>query len=410
MTKKMEKSVSEKIALGFQACVDYELKWDYDVFKKMVEEYQISDAEIKILTEVKNFREILISSLGYMKANAGGEIIPLNAEECNIFAEKFNYEVTLGGTATRAALAINKLGYKSSLHVCLNNSHVQRLLPREVESYYSVPLSDIIYPHVILQYPRNLKVEINDIKFETKKPNRIMISNDFFSANMQISEEFSKMTTNAEVFLVSCFSQVLDFDVLKDCLKKVRSILLNLPKNTTIVFEDGCYAKKDFRFFAHEQLKDLIHVISMNEDELQEYIGRNIDILNANEVAQALEEVYSKIGVPTIVVHSYAWALAYGKNAQNFKESLESGIALASTRFCWGDNFGTKEYEEIKNTEKEAASIEFIKELSVSLEDKVYCSPSINLNFVKTPTVVGLGDFFVGGSLLGLTPENRKEQ
>ena len=46
--------------------------------------------------------------------------------------------------------------------------------------------------------------------------------------------------------------------------------------------------------------------------ELQEYIQRRIDILNVEEVLDAVREVYEKVKVPTLLVHSAAWALTYG--------------------------------------------------------------------------------------------------
>ena len=36
--------------------------------------------------------------------------------------------------------------------------------------------------------------------------------------------------------------------------------------------EDGCYVRKEFRYYVHEQLASVIDVLSMNEDELQDYI------------------------------------------------------------------------------------------------------------------------------------------
>lgn len=46
------------------------------------------------------------------------------------------------------------------------------------------------------------------------------------------------------------------------------------------------------------------HILSMNEDELQEYIGRRIDILDPDAVIPALETVHKNSGIPLVLVHA----------------------------------------------------------------------------------------------------------
>ena len=76
----------------------------------------------------------------------------------------------------------------------------------------------------------------------------------------------------------------------------------------------------------------------MNEDELQEYIGRRIDILDPDAVIPALETVHKNSGIPLVLVHSAAWALAYGHNAGMMRASLEGGVTMAASRFRSGDD------------------------------------------------------------------------
>jgi ADP-dependent phosphofructokinase/glucokinase len=81
---------------------------------------------------------------------------------------------------------------------------------------------------------------------------------------------------------------------------------------------------------------------------------------------------------------------------------------MAATRFQWGDDFGEKEYEETKTLESKSVNKAFCEEIKKLAGDKICCVPCKDLDFVKHPTVVGLGDFFVGGLLPGLLVENRK--
>ena len=53
--------------------------------------------------------------------------------------------------------------------------------------------------------------------------------------------------------------------------------------------EDGCYTKEEFRKYIHNSLSDRIDILSMNEDELQKYIGHRINIMDVDDVMNGLE-------------------------------------------------------------------------------------------------------------------------
>ncbi len=400
--------MGEKIALGFHTCIDYELTWDDVIIKDLIKKYNIYDGEITTDLLIDSERTLIIAILGHMKQNIGGEMIPSDSKIIEDFAERFQYNITVGGTATRAALSIQKLGYSSAIQICCFNEHIQRLLPKEVHYYSSVGEGQkTVYPHVVLQYPANLHICINDIDFTTSRPNRIMFSRDIDSLNIQISEDFAPYIKNAEVFLISCFSEVLDFEILKDRMVKTQNLLKHLPQNALVVMEDGCYVQKEYRYYVHQTLQPIIDILSMNEDELQDYVGHRIDILNPSEVAEAIKNVYTRTNIPIILVHSAAWALAYGKSPGFLHNALEGGIAMASTRYRLGDNFGLKEYEETKLLPNHKSSIDFCESIHNILNDNIYCIPCKDLDFVKNPTTVGLGDFFAGGLLPELVLERR---
>ena len=82
-----------------------------------------------------------------------------------------------------------------------------------------------------------------------------------------------------------------------------------------------------------EYLVPYITIYSLNEDELQTYIGNTIDLLSPVQVYKALQELQNKLGVPVLVLHTRYWALAFGRNAYNYRDSLLNGITMATTRF-----------------------------------------------------------------------------
>lgn len=401
--------MGEKIALGFHTCVDYELKWDLDAVINAIKEYDIHDDELVIDTQPTSERGIWTSTLAYMKQGMGGEIVPSTPEVCEDFAKRFQYKITIGGTSTRAAIAIEKIGYSSVIQMSCYNSYIRDLLPKRIHYYSSVGLDHTdSYPHISVTYNKGVRICANDIDFVTSRENRVLISRDIDSQLLVIKEEFYPLMQDAEVFLMSCFSQIVDEDILKARLKTTKALLSHINKDTIVVAEDGCYVEKSFRYMVHRELAPCIDILSMNEDELQEYIERRIDVLDVDAVLEAVKYVYDKVGVPTIVVHSADWAIAYGKYAYGMREALESAITMAATRIQYGDEYGLEEYNQIKALGSKDKSVLFSKEIKELAGDIIECVPSKDMSFVKNPTVVGLGDTFIGGMLPELLKARRK--
>lgn len=98
----------------------------------------------------------------------------------------------------------------------------------------------------------------------------------------------------------------------------------------------------------------------MNEDELQEYIGRRIDILDPDAVIPALETVHKNSGIPLVLVHSAARALAYGHNAGMMRASLGGGVTMAASRFRSGDDINPRVYAQTAAMAPKAAAVTFL--------------------------------------------------
>ncbi|MGB8453654.1 MAG: ADP-dependent glucokinase/phosphofructokinase [Anaerocolumna sp.] len=404
--------MNERIALGFHTCVDYELIWDIRVVERQILAFDIHADELKMDIDVDSERAIWIMSLAHLQAGIGCEIIPDMSEMCVEFSNHFNYKVTMGGTPTRAAIILERLGYSSILQTSCYNEHVERMMPEKVRILPGTDKDNTkIYPHVVLQCPGGVRIHANDIDFVTPRENRILISRDEDSLNMPILDEtFGKMITECEVFLLGSFTEIIDFDVLKDRMEKLKRLLSYLPNDAIIVMEDGGYIKSEFRRYVHQQLAPQIDIVSMNEDELQQYIGKKIDILNPEAVNEALEYIYEKIGIKRIIIHSSAWALVYGEKVDDIKASLEGGVIMAATRFRIGDDFTVEDYVQTKELADKKDSIIFCKRIKEILGNRIYGIPCKDLSYIENPTVVGLGDSFVGGLLPGLLKENRSDR
>lgn len=402
--------MNEKIAMGFHTCVDYELVWDTHVVEEQIRAFDIHADELRMDMEIDSERAVWVASLAHLKEGIGGEMVPDTAKACEQFAGHFKYAVTLGGTPTRAAIILDRLGYDTVLQTSCYNEHVKRLMPARVRVLSGVGAArDEIYPHVVLQCRGGVRICANDIDFITPRENRLMVSRDIDSLHMPIlPDTFGKMIVDAEVFLLGCFSEVIDQDALEDCMEKTKALLSYLPNDACVVLEDGCYVKKGFRYHVHDQLSSVVHVLSMNEDELQQYIGKRIDICDPAAVKDAVEYVHKNSGMKTILVHSAAWVLAYGEMAQSMHRALEGGMLTSATRFRCGDDLTLEEWEKTKQIPDKPDSVVFCDRISRMWDGQVSCIPCKDMEFVEDPTVVGLGDSFAGGLLPGLLKENRK--
>ncbi|HHV09350.1 MAG TPA: hypothetical protein GXX75_03600 [Clostridiales bacterium] len=395
--------MGEKVTMGFHSAVDFELKWDASIIEGLASKYDIRRNELRTDFPVKTERDIIIAILGHLTEGTGGEYVPETNRLCKEFASHFEYRQTIGGTATRAAIAISKLGFRSTLSMCCYNDAIRTFLPEEIHQFPNVKeIDNEIYPHVILSYPGKTRIQVNDMDIITPRENRVMFSNDATALNMEVSRDFAAELADARVFLLGCFSEVLDFDILKDRMEKTEYLLENLAPEAWAILEDGCYINKDFRYYVHKKLKKRLNVLSMNEDEIQEYIGRKIDILDPQSMQEALQYVYKKIDIPILVVHSAAWALAYGVRPEKLEQALHGGICLSATRFRYGDSFGKEEYKETEELPDKEAGVRFCREIKDKLGKHIFCLPAKELSFVENPTVVGLGDFFAGGLLPGM--------
>ncbi len=392
-----------KIAMGFHTCVDYELIWDTEAVEQVIREFDIHAEELRTDMEVHSERSAWVFCLSHLKAGIGGEIVPDDEQSVINFANRFDYKVTLGGTATRAAIVLDRLGYGTILQTSCWNEHVKRLLPERVRAIPGAEDNGRVSPHAVLQCRKGVRIHAGDIDFITPRENRMMISRDVTSLDIPVlPDTFGPELAHTEAFLLGCFSEILDEKIMDRCLENTKQLLAYLPEGATVVYEDGCYIRKDFRRLAHKKLKDCIDIISMNEDELQEFIGRKIDILDADAVSQAVKQVYDELGIPELVVHTAKYALCYGEEPERIRESLKGGTYMAATRFRIGDDFTEQDYEETAHMADREDSTVFCREICGILGDRICVVPSKEMSHVEHPTVVGLGDSFAGGFLPGL--------
>lgn len=389
-----------KIALGFGNNTDYELKWDSHIIEKAIKEFGIYKKNIRQISFVDNERDLMIALLYFLSEGIGGECTIDDTKVLQSFAKRFEYKITIGGTCPRAAIAMNILGYQSCMHLVVMNKHIKKLLPKDC-AYICTSEKENYDIHLIFQYPNNSVIEANDISIITNRANRIIIGNNNANSIMKLSEDFFKnYVVNSKVLMISGFNTMVDITQLKNRLNFLKEQLITAKKgNIKVYFEDACYISEAANKLTKDMIFEFVDIFSFNEDEMQSYYGESINLLDPQKVIQVLSTLHQRFKVPTIMVHSKYWAIAYGENSKQYKACLKGGVTMATTRFRFGDNFKTKEqYIDTYKLPNEKISEVFANAFNDIVGDTGYCVPSVTVNETDV-TTIGLGDSFVGGFL-----------
>jgi ADP-dependent phosphofructokinase/glucokinase len=187
-----------------------------------------------------------------------------------------------------------------------------------------------------------------------------------------------------------------DEDSVRARLRDLEHHLRSLPDDALVVYEDAGFHVAAVSRLVRDALVGRVDVHSMNEDELQAYAGRQVDLLDAAALAPALRAVQSVVPVRTLVVHTRDWSLALGADARRYRRALEAGTVLAGTRYRYGDDFTAADHERVSMRLRSSAGTALARQIEQALPGQVCCVPSVDVA-CSTPTTVGLGDAYVGG-------------
>jgi ADP-dependent phosphofructokinase/glucokinase len=171
-----------------------------------------------------------------------------------------------------------------------------------------------------------------------------------------------------------------------------------LPACAVVYYEDAGFHEPGLSQRVRDALVNVVDVYGLNEDELQAYLGRAVDLLCVADVAEALESLRALIPVPVLVVHTKYWSAAVGDRADAYVAALDEGIVVASTRYSHGDEYTDDDYDRMRNRPRRTEAVRFAGALQERMRGLVRCRPGFRLD-VAEPTTIGLGDAFVGGFL-----------
>jgi ADP-dependent phosphofructokinase/glucokinase len=392
--------MKEKIALGFGNNIDYEIVWNSGVVEDLIRQYDIRNSELDVNKAITCERDLVITILGFLQIASGGERFVASSDVIEQFAQRCDRKITLGGTSVRAAIAMRKLGYPSALHLVTLNDHVRRLIPPD-SPYVCSNVQESSYPHLIVQFGKGTRVKAGDIDICTRQANRLIYHCDTDNIAMILNEAFADLITDAKVLLVSGFNAMQSQDLLANRLDSVSRMMERLPEDAIVFCEDAGYYEPTFSHFVYHTLAKRMTILSLNEDELQDHLRTKLNLLDVFQVKEALTELQKLFPVPNIVVHTKHWALAYGEDASRLSTALKAAVTMATTRFCYGDDFTVADYRVVESLAPGQEDAAFADNLNQLPGNRICCVPVAHVE-PSHATTVGLGDAFVGGFLPAL--------
>jgi len=96
--------MGEHIVLGLGNNTDYEIVWNSQVFEQLIIEYGITASELCTNKLISSIRDLVVSILGFLKSETGGERFVTSPQIILDFASLFQNRITLGGTPVRALM------------------------------------------------------------------------------------------------------------------------------------------------------------------------------------------------------------------------------------------------------------------------------------------------------------------
>lgn len=391
---------SELIVLGLGGTVDYEIKWDNSVFQGLIDSFQIRLSEIATSEVITTERELVCNILAYLKNSAGGERQLDNSEIVKIFSNRFEKKITLGGTGVRAAICMRKFGITSTLHLVSIDDYVRKLLPRDCPYICSSDV-DTLDPHLIVQFSEKTSLYVEGIHISPSRADRIIITCDPPNEILELSAKLTETLKKAKIFLISGFNSIHNESLLKLRLNEIEEYSESLPEGSYVFFEDAGYHRPEFRPIVMERMARLSTFFSINEEELQGYLQRDVDFQDEASIVSAVHDISKRISVPILMIHTKYWSIVVGSNHVRYVDSLLSGITMATTRYIFGDDFTVEDFVSTGQLSKNQRSLEMADSINNQLANFGHFIPAFNA-VCESPTTIGLGDSFVGGFILGL--------
>ncbi|MDC4232464.1 ADP-dependent glucokinase/phosphofructokinase [Actinomyces sp. B33] len=392
-----------RIVLGLGGTVDHEVVWDPSKVQELAERMAVTMDEIEDdpTPFAEDARSAFVYLLQMMHRGRGGECHVRDIRSLMDLDREFESRTTLGGTCVRAALAMDRIGIATTVHLVSINDDVRRLLPPGVARICSAD-DDSFEPHVIVQFPADEEVAVEGGVVRSGRPNRVILVNDPPNELMRLSPDLAPAVARAGAVMISGFNTMKSSALLRERLAELRRLLGGVGAGTPIVYEDAGFHDEGMRAVVLETIPDLVCVHSLNEDEAAAYLGRGFDPGSGAQVARLMEDLRERLRARAVLLHTSHYAAVIGEDAERIAHAADSGCRMASTRFAYGDDFTRDEFERTRSAPLDSIGARLASDSDIRRRG-IRIAPSYDIDAPR-PTTIGLGDSFIGGFMAAFAP------
>jgi len=137
--------------------------------------------------------------------------------------------------------------------------------------------------------------------------NRVILVHDPVNALLELSPALPAALAQADLVLLSGLNAVADPGHARGLAERVVALVrAHLPAGGLVVYEDGGFHEPGLGRVVASTLAPVLDVHSLNEDELQAYADREVDLRDPASVADALDTLPAVLPARTFVVHTDA--------------------------------------------------------------------------------------------------------
>jgi ADP-dependent phosphofructokinase/glucokinase len=402
---------------GYTSNLDVVLHWEIDKYNEILKTYLKQEPciyEGDVIDTMEDFARI---SSYYLMRGYGGNFDITSIEVCDYLKEVFSFEYSLGGTSAQGAAAFGTIGFSVNVHLTDASKEVCYMMNHSgtniIKDNKKVPIikgvsgENPVY-HFILQFKKDDKLQIWGREIPIPSSNRMILFFDTVHKEVPIRQDFLKYwnTTQEEPtsYLISGFDAIIDTKIMENRLQELEPHLKKMKDkypDTVFYFEGAFYMNPKVKEQATKRLCQYVDILGMNEEELEEQIGRfgeHIDIENFDEILYGLDLILSKYPVQGIVIHTKDYSMYYGNelNGIDIERGLTMGNIMSATRARIGKYGNLEECKETLQLPLSRIGLQFAEvSKQKNTERLIKVVPSKYLEYPKY--TIGLGDTFVSG-------------
>lgn len=417
-------------ALGLTSNLDLLCSFDGKMFSALLERY-LPDGKLEEMRPapmIRTMEELLETVVYYCRSGIGGEA---DIENAGMIRDTFVCRNGMGGTAVQAAMALQRIGCPSIVHLSDDSEEVCGLL--NLPGIYAVSKEGELIPtgqfaprqeqeiHGIVQFQKGDVIRLGNQEIEIPLSNRLILTELTVNETVPLYEPYFRYIADhggqISSYVLSGFNCFSSKELL---LRRIEYLKKNMeeyrkanPEGITF-FEDSHYHDKGIRDACMDALCPCVDVLSLNEEELG-YAVKNcgvlLDLDDISSCVEGAESLRKRFRIRKgVLIHTKDYSMYVGDPlGADIETGLICGNLLATAKAMNGW-YGT--LEQIRELERYPFSEKGLRFRAQAAKapwaDRVTVAPTRYCD--RPPYTIGLGDSFVAGVQMCFGLERTKNE